>query len=404
MRGEAHSIEAAGTDIAAAERLLDAFATRTGIRGSRDRSSRYLWTDAYAVLAMLGLYRRTSRQLHLDRAMALANLVHHELGRFRPDDSRVGWISGLPEREGERLPTVGGLRIGKPLPERPVGAPLDERIEWERDGQYFHYLTRWMIALSRLGYATGEPQWNDWAIDLAVSAASAFVSTAGPAGGLRMHWKLSTDLSRALVPSMGQMDPVDGLATFTQLRVAQRDLGGSRSGAVLDSAIADMRSLCESTMSWATTDPLGIGGLLTELSQVAQATAAGDFAPDHLLDRMLADAVRSLDAYSSMRPLARPAAARLAFRELGLAIGLQGIEPTRMAMLHARSRFGDAHAVDRRLGEVQALREHSDLHRAIRRTWLDESAQRSAAWRNHEDINAVMLAASLVPDACLSVR
>ena len=24
------------------------------------------------------------------------------------------------------------------------GAPVDERLEWDRDGQYFHYLTKWM--------------------------------------------------------------------------------------------------------------------------------------------------------------------------------------------------------------------------------------------------------------------
>jgi hypothetical protein len=34
------------------------------------------------------------------------------------------------------------LRIGKQLAERRPGERFDERLEWERDGQYFHYLTR----------------------------------------------------------------------------------------------------------------------------------------------------------------------------------------------------------------------------------------------------------------------
>ncbi len=47
----------------------------------------------------------------------------------RPDDSRRGWISGLGEAEGERHPTLGGLRIGKELPERRAGEPFDERLD-----------------------------------------------------------------------------------------------------------------------------------------------------------------------------------------------------------------------------------------------------------------------------------
>jgi hypothetical protein len=80
-------------------------------------------------------------------ALRLVDQVHHVLGRHRPEDPRTGWISGLPEAEGEAHPTRGGLRIGKPLPERSAEGPFDERLEWDRDGQYFHYLTKWMHAL-----------------------------------------------------------------------------------------------------------------------------------------------------------------------------------------------------------------------------------------------------------------
>jgi hypothetical protein len=80
----------------------------------------------------------------------------HTLGRHRPADPRQGWISGLDEPEGERHPTRGGLRIGKPLPERGPRERYDPQLEWDSDGQYFHYLTQWMHALHRVSQETGD--------------------------------------------------------------------------------------------------------------------------------------------------------------------------------------------------------------------------------------------------------
>lgn len=388
-----------GARIAAAESILQAFLKRTGVRGG-SRMRRYLWTDAFAVLALVGLHRRTSRQEHLDSAMALAQCVHHELGRFRSDDARSGWISGFPEVLGERQPTAGGLRIGKPEPERPPGAMLDERFEWDRDGQYFHYLTKWMVALNRLAHATGDPTWNDWAVDLACASWPAFAAPPDPTGAPRMHWKMSTDLSRPLVASMGHHDPLDGLATFAQLRASQRMLGGQRSHAALDDAWADMLMMCEHSRTWATSDALGIGGMLLDAAALVELTAAGECEAGRTLGRTLDDAVRSLDSLASSRDLDRPAHGRLAFRELGLALGLHAAERIRPAVMRAHARFGGPSDVDRRLGEAQAILEHLGLRDDIERCWLDPNSQDTPTWRSHEDINAVMLAASLVPDAC----
>ena len=121
--------------------LMAEFAARTGLDPPHTRPRRYLWTDAYAVCNYLELSRRTGNGVYRDLALRLVDQVHHTLGRHREDDSRTGWISGLPEEEGEAHPTRGGLRIGKPLPERRLGEPFDERLEWDRDGQYYHYLT-----------------------------------------------------------------------------------------------------------------------------------------------------------------------------------------------------------------------------------------------------------------------
>ena len=81
--------------------------------------------------------------------------VHNILGRHREDDLRKGWISGLNEQEGSSHPTRGGLRIGKKLNERRP-ATLWTNVWNGKDGQYYHYLTKWMHALNRAGRVTGD--------------------------------------------------------------------------------------------------------------------------------------------------------------------------------------------------------------------------------------------------------
>src|SRR6185436_15099131 len=144
-------------DVVAAGELMARFAERTA--GAR----RYLWTDAFAVCNLLELARASGDNRHREAALRLVGGVHHTLGRHRADDTRRGWISGLPAADAEAHPTVGGLRIGKPLPERGPGEPLDERREWDRDGQYFHYATKWMHALDQAAREMGQPIFNTWA-------------------------------------------------------------------------------------------------------------------------------------------------------------------------------------------------------------------------------------------------
>ena len=73
-----------------------------------------------------------------------------------------------------------------------------------------------MHALDQVARATRQPRFNLWARELADAAHRAF--SYGAAGRRAMTWKMSTDLSRALVPSMGQHDPLDGLITCVQLQ------------------------------------------------------------------------------------------------------------------------------------------------------------------------------------------
>jgi hypothetical protein len=139
---------------ATAAQLMAGFASRTGLLPASEIQQRYLWTDAFAVCNFLELYNQTGEENYRRFATELIGQVHQVLGRYRADDVRQGWISGLDEETGQRHPTRGGLRIGKPLKERQLGEPIDERLEWDRDGQYFHYLTKWMHALCLAAFVT----------------------------------------------------------------------------------------------------------------------------------------------------------------------------------------------------------------------------------------------------------
>jgi len=370
-----------------ARELLAGYLSRTGIAGPGDPAQRYLWTDAFAVTALLALAQRTGERRFLDRALELVETLNTVLGRYRKDDARSGWISGLAEPEGARRPTAGGLRICKPLPERGPDEPLDERLEWGRDGQYFHYLTRWMEALDRLCIATGETRFARLARELARAAHRAFVYRSPAGAAKRMYWKMSTDLSRPLVDAMGALDPLDGFVTFGRLRATSLEMGLENPG--LDDAIADFREMCAAGR-WDTSDPLGIGGLLCETGQLTRLIARGAAETPELLEDLLAGAGRGLEAYARTR---RPTSSAPAFRELGLAIGLQWIEPMRSTLEQSPGSLLATRAGTLTEG-VRLIARFAPLGEEIVLFWLDPGARTSPAWEAHQDINDVMLAAS----------
>jgi hypothetical protein len=378
-------VENARTD--AAIDLMTHFAERTGLTSDRP-PRRYLWTDAFAVCNLLALARETGDRRHEQLALRLVDQVHHVLGRHRPDerDGR-GWISGLDDAEAEAHPTRGGLRIGKPLPERGPSEPLDPDLEWDRDGQYFHYLTKWMHALDQVARWTGDPRFDVWARELADAAHRAF--TYGPPGGRRMAWKLSVDLRRPLVPSMGQHDPLDGFVTCIELEATAAALA-SGAGPSLRAATQDFAGMLHRE-ALGTSDPLGIGGLLADACRLAQLDS------DHtLIASLLEAAARGVKRHRAAPDGRAPAELRLAFRELGLAIGLAGIP-----MLQ-----GDA--IARRLdatsrASVAELARSLPLRDEIESFWLVPSHRRTSSWSEHADINDVMLATSLVPAGFLEL-
>jgi hypothetical protein len=358
--------------------LMLRFADRTGLT-SQAEPERYLWTDAFAVCNFLALDRS-------DLALQLVDQVHQTLGRHRHDDARTGWISGLDGEEAQRRPTAGGLRIGKRLPEHAPGAGFDERLEWDRDGQYFHYLTKWMHALDQVSRWTGDPTFNRWARELAAVAHRSFAYDAG-ALGRRMHWKMSIDLSRPLVASMGHHDPLDGYVTCLQLTSTAARWPGA-GGPNLTDAIADFAAMIPPDL--ATADPLGLGGLLTDAWRLEQLSRAGAEDRPALRDRLLGDPLVGLSEYARVGDLLRRAEWRLGFRELGLAIGLAAVPLLRQGS-----------AGDGRIGRLERF---VALRGEIESFWLRPEHRRTASWVDHQNINEVMLATALVPDGYLELR
>jgi len=379
--------------------LMHRFAERTGLISSQPQR-RYLWTDAFAVCNYIGLARAAGEQHYTELALQLVEQVHQTLGRHRSDDPRKGWISGLNEREGEQHPTVGGLRIGKELPERGSEQPLDEHLEWDRDGQYFHYLTKWMHALDQVARSTHQPHYNTWARELAYTAFHAF--TNAPAEEWlprRMVWKMSIDLTRAQVASMGQHDPLDGYITNLQLRATAARLSQKNGEPDLEDETHEFGTMIMGE-EWATADPLGLGGLLIDACRVHQLMQQGATTDTALLEDLLAAALTGLQYYARSGELQQPAEYRLAFRELGLAIGLQAVERLQKAMRKESLPDTTSPQLDRLL---DALGQYLPLRDEIETFWRAPEHQRATTWLEHQDINEVMLATSLAPDGFLEL-
>lgn len=201
------------------------------------RSTRYLWSDAHGVLAYLSLARETGLPHFIERADAVIDDVHNTLGRDRR--------GGLLAPAGPLL--SNGLRIGKGMySERWCGVvthhpyffvllPLSIADESgaDCDGQYFHYLTKWMLALRQavrgrrslnpmklisysflqaLARPPSSPRRSaliDHALSLAKGVFPRFVVADVRSARPRMFWKLSVDLNTVLVPSEGNLDPFE---------------------------------------------------------------------------------------------------------------------------------------------------------------------------------------------------
>jgi hypothetical protein len=382
------------TAIKMVKEIMVDFARKTGLEPANTHPKRYLWTDAFAVCNYLELFRQTNEQIFQDLALHLVDQVHHILGQHRDDNSRKGWISSLDEYEGEQHPTLGGLRIGKKLKEHQPDETPDESQEWDRDGQYYHYLTKWMHALNRVSRVTGDPTYSVWAIELAQTAHAKFTYSSSPDGQKMMYWKMSIDLSYPLVPSMGQHDPLDGFITYNELQITRFKKSSLYN---LKNEIMDISTICQ-YMNLTTDDPLGIGGLLSDALRIVQLMIMGSFGYGSLLEKVINSALIGLNSLTDSNFLKLTADYRLAFRELGLSIGLKGVQKLK-GCIDKNPKFFKNSLNNR----VDALNTYSPLINTIQQFWMDDNNMKTDNWTEHQDINLVMLANSLLPDGFLLI-
>jgi hypothetical protein len=239
---------------------------------------RYLWTDAFGVMLYLSLYRELAEARWLEAAEKLIADVDRILGRPR------------------------GIRIGE--------AP-------DRDGQYFHYLAMWLVALARLGEI--KPEYRERGLVLARAIHRPFVVP-----GRGVIWKMREDLSGPYPGyGLGAMDAFDGYIAYRLLDEH-----------ALEEEIAQMRELMDRT--WRVLEieqDLGLGMMLW----LAHYFPEEDWATGQtkralqMLDQMWIDP----PGYFCRAPHLPDV--KFAFTNYGVALGLQAAEvwPDRVDKLNA---------------------------------------------------------------------
>ena len=89
---------------------------------------------------------------------------------------------------------------------------------------------------------------------------------------------------------------------------------------------------------------------------------------------------------------------RLAFRELGLSIGIKGLLLIK-DLIHKNPKFSRK-PLENKLNELD---KYISLGETIEKFWLDENNRKTRNWVEHRDINMVMLATSLAPEGFLNI-
>ncbi len=256
---------------------------------------RYLWTDAYGVCNYLSLYHALGEKEYLADAESLVGEVYRVLGRNK------------------------GLRIGEAS---------------DRDGQYYHYLTKWMFALSRL--AKVKPEYHAKAVSLVKDVHKHFVVK-----GVGVHWKMQEDLSAAYPGcGYGGLDFYDG---YTMCKLIDES--------ALSEQIGDMLDLIKANYhSFSCGQDLGLG----EVLWMAHFSPAEDWAKAlcqrsvATLDTMWVEAGGDR-GYFCRQPGKRKT--KFAFTNFGVSVGLQsiGLWPDRVRAINTffeTYRSGDEYDAD----------------------------------------------------------
>jgi hypothetical protein len=148
----------------------------------------------------------------------------------------------------------------------------------------------------------------------------------------------------------------------------------------------------------ATPDPLAIGGLLVDAYRLARLTALGKITEAPLVDALLGAALEGLFAHTARYDYEAPPSERLAFRELGLAIGLGAVELIEAEVDAAPACFAACSNIRTR---ISGLSRYAPLGAASEFFWRRAEHRCEPSWQGHLDINEVMLATCLAPEGYL---
>jgi hypothetical protein len=179
-----------------------------------------------------------------------------------------------------------------------------------------------MHALCQAAFFVGDgPR---WAVELGRVAFEGFARRSGSGEVVGVYWKMSTDLSRPLIPASGLHDALDGLITIREVRHAATRSVDNTAAMGLSAAIESLSVICQQR-DWTTDEPLGLGGLLFDACRLCQLIGEQQPSDARLLEEIMDACCQGLTALLASRHFNRPLSHRLAFRELGLAIGLRAL-------------------------------------------------------------------------------
>jgi hypothetical protein len=198
---------------------------------------------------------------------------------------------------------------------------------------------------------------------------------------------------------MGHHDPLDGFITYSQLQAISAKYSERSTWLDLHAEIADMANMCKGK-SWVTDDPLGIGELLGSAYKAGQLMVSGYLEQTALLEVLVGSSLPGLESYGRKNPLRVPADDRLAFRELGLSIGLRAAERLERLIEENLRLFNKKLPLHSQIKRLMRYRSFSEI---IEMFWLKDANREADSWIAHRDINMVMLATSLAPDGYLTL-
>ncbi len=223
------------------------------------RQHRYLWTDAFGVLAYVSIADHfgskgncTHAMKYREAANTLVDVVHQCLGV--PRSAKI--VDAMTLDSSSPTGYVG-LRIGK------VFSKKETDFGMSYDGMYFHYIDKWLLALARSGHIED-------GIRIAKSCFPYFFDdNAGDGRGGGIRWKLSPDASppRNYNRASPNDDTLVALITLSILEAHRTDITSKLSSEEekrnynisLDAEIKYLENALEGYVPRVTHDPLGWG-------------------------------------------------------------------------------------------------------------------------------------------------